>query len=237
MRACVPLAFALAVSLIACLAGGGTARGAWRPPVRGPVVRGYDHVRFSFARGEVRGARFAAAAGAPVRAACGGRVTWAGSVAAAGPGLAVRCGRLSMTLTGLGTVAVRRGRGVAAGAVVGTAGARGWVQLGARRVGVRDGYLDPLGLIGTTRAPRPPAGWRRRAPRARGPVLVRPAPVAARPAPSPAPATWPLALGGALALVCAGVGLARRGYSAGAKRLRPDLRKLPSATPARSARE
>lgn len=220
---------------------------AWRPPVPGPVVAGYAHVRGSFAPGERRGARFAAAPGAAVHAPCGGRVTWAGSVGAVGPGVAVRCGAtgstpaLSATVTGLGAVAVRRGAAVPRGAVVGRAGAAGWVQLGARDPAVRDGYRDPLALMG--RAERPPLPAWRRAPRGGRPPVGAvpprraPVPVAARarPVAAPRPATWPIALGGSLALVCALLGGARR--YAGAYRLRRVRRKAPVLAPSRSARE
>lgn len=227
----------LAIGLLFVVAA--PAGAAWRPPVGGAVVAPYAHVRGSFARGERRGVRFFARPGAAVRAPCGGRVTWAGAVGSVGPGVAVRCGGLSATVTGLSVVAARRGRAVRPGAVVGRAGGAGWVQLGARRPGVRDGYLDPMGLMGPDEVPAVPA-WRRVSPRMRPPGGVPPrlpvaGPVRARRVAAPRPATWPLALGGSLALVCVGLGGARR--YAGAYRLRRVRRNAPWLAPSRSARE
>ncbi len=124
----VLLVLLLGIGLAAAVAA--PAAAGWRPPVGGPVVAPYAHVRGSFARGERRGVRFAARPGAVARAPCGGRVTWAGAVGSVGPGVAVRCGALSATVTGLASLSAKRGRVVRPGAVVGRAGAAG---LGAAR--------------------------------------------------------------------------------------------------------
>ena len=54
------------------------------PPVPGEVVRAFAYAGDPFARGHHRGLDLAAAPGAPVRAACSGRVTFAGRAGASG---------------------------------------------------------------------------------------------------------------------------------------------------------
>jgi hypothetical protein len=199
-------------------------RAAWQWPVRGAVVQRFSYSRArAFAAGARRGIDVAAAPGAHVGAACGGRVTFAGRVPAGGRGVTVRCGGLVATHLGLGRLAVRRGAVVAPGTRLGKLGAGGRLRLGARRAGDRFAYLDPAALLGDDepgggpvavplgRAPRPPVA--RPVPRAPArPTLRMPAHgriVAARPAPAHVPA---LAWGG-LVVLAAGLplgGLVRR---------------------------
>jgi murein DD-endopeptidase MepM/ murein hydrolase activator NlpD len=162
-------------------------RGAWRWPVRGRVV-GFFHLtrRRPFARGQRRGIDIAATPGAPVLAACAGRVRFAGALPARGLAVALRCGRLVATEIGLARLAVRRGARVRPGAVVGALGAGGVLRLGARRSGARLGYLDPLGLLREPRPLAPPALGP--APRARLPRLAPPPPWRLRPAARRVPA-------------------------------------------------
>jgi hypothetical protein len=147
------------VALTACFIAALTvpAHAAWRLPVHGAVVHRFAYDRGDpFSAGARRGVDLSATPGAAVRAACAGRVTWTGTAPGA-RGVTVRCGAYVATHLGLGTIAVHRGEAVGAGAVLGRVGSAGAVRLGARRVGDRLGYVDPLGLIGAAGDPVP---WR-----------------------------------------------------------------------------
>ena len=99
-----------AVRAGAALAAGRGERGPrLAPPVRGEVVRAFAYAGDPFARGHHRGIDLAAAPGAPVRAACSGRVTFAGSAGANGRAVTVRCGAWSVTHLPLRGLAVRAG--------------------------------------------------------------------------------------------------------------------------------
>ncbi len=176
--------------LVACLAAASpaAARERWLWPVRGPVVGRFAVGPDRFAAGQRRGIDIAAPLGAPVRAACSGRVSFTGAVGASGRVVAVACGPLSATYLHLGQAAVRRGEFVGAGEPIGTVGASGrsrepmsHVALGARvRARPRgEGYVDPRRLLGAD----PPG-----APRALPARRVTP------PEPGPAPALAPLAV-------------------------------------------
>jgi hypothetical protein len=181
------LTFALLLLTTGCFLVGGSetveARRSWQRPVEGAVLSAF---RFDPARPYVRGARrnvtLAAASGQAVRAACGGVVTFAGPLPGdLGAGVTLRCGALAATHLGLAGLRVRRGSAVPAGAVLGVAaGSR--VRLGARRVGARHGYLDPLTLMGTAggRRPLPPVPLGR-APQGRPTPALSPRPSLARP--------------------------------------------------------
>jgi murein DD-endopeptidase MepM/ murein hydrolase activator NlpD len=189
---------AAAPGAVAVTPGGAAAR-VWERPVDGPVVRPFSVGPDRFAAGQHRGVDLAAPPAAPVRAACGGRVTFAGRVPRGGLTVSLRCGRLLATHQHLGAIVVRRGQVVLPGAGIGRAGnpwPRPHVHLGARVVAT-GAYVDPLGLlVGAPRALPPPlpgvrrppplAGARRPRP-LRSPLPVGPAPVGApRPAHAPA---------------------------------------------------
>lgn len=179
----------------------------WRLPVDGPVAGGFRVTPGApFAAGQRRGIDLRTRPGGAVRAACSGRVTYAGTVPGHGQGVTVRCGGLVATHLGLGATAVRRGRAVVRGARLGVAGRSGVVRLGARRTGDRHGYVDPLALLGAASGPAPLApppgivGRRTRLPRPPAPKLRAPT-ASPRRAPTTPPAVW---LG--LALVAAAPG-------------------------------
>jgi len=183
------LVVAPALVLAAALAGDERAVAAtWERPVAGPVVQRF---RFDAAdpyrRGARRGVAFATKPGAIVRAACGGRVTFAGRLPGGyRAGVTVRCGPLAATHLGLAGLLVRGGAVVVPGAALGTSAAR-IVRLGARRAGERHGYLDPLTLLGAGSSRRPvlvpPLGP---APEGRPPAHALRRPPSGRPARAPA---------------------------------------------------
>lgn len=205
----------------------------WPVPEREPA-RAFAVGPDRFAAGQHRGIDIPAAVGTPVRAACAGRVRFAGTVGDAGRTVAVTCGAHVATYLHLARVHVRRGATVRRGAVIGLVGRSGrprgapHLHLGARRVS--DGrYVDPLALLGgggTPGAPPVAPAWRLgRAPRpglqprpARAPRSA-PVPAASR-APAPAsPIPW-AALAGLGLLVAATVSTAdscRRGRRARAQ--------------------
>lgn len=226
-------------AVLACLplASRAPARG-WERPVAGDVLRAFAVGPDRFATGQHRGVDLAAPPGARVRAACAGRVSFAGRVPRGGRTVSVRCGRLVATYQHLGAVAVRRGRAVAAGAPIGTVGRTrpaGYVHLGARDA-VTGAYVDPLALLAAP-APRrpaplpvsrhaPPLGP---APPARRPVRVRRAPrelPVVRPVAVPVRAAerlpWPVWLG--LALI--GIGLPLGGGFVSVRRRRRAARAI-----------
>jgi hypothetical protein len=158
----------------------------WRWPLRGPVVGRFRLTPGApFARGQRRGVDVAAAPGTAVRAACSGRVSFAGALPHQGLAVTVRCGALVATYLQLGSLDVRRGVHASAGRRLGTLGAAGRLRLGARRAGDRRGYVDPLALLGDPRPTAPPTLGPAPPPRRPRPLplpLARP-----RPAPAPAP--------------------------------------------------
>ena len=156
-------------------APGAMPRAAWRWPLRGPVVGAFRLTPHApFARGQRRGIDVAAPPGTPVRAACSGRITFAGALPHGGLAVTVRCGPLVATYLRLAALAVRPGTHASTGERLGTLGAAGRLRLGARRASDRRGYVDPLTLLRDPAPTAPPVLGR--APRPRRP---RPAPIAA----------------------------------------------------------
>jgi peptidase M23-like protein len=191
---------------------------AWTPPVSAEPTKLFHLGPNPFLRGQHRGVDFAGD-GARVRAACAGRVVFAGQVAGAGT-VSVRCGRWRVSYAPLTRIAVHEGKRIGAGARLGRS-VRG-LHFGVRREGQRFGYVDPLRFLAADRrAPpllgRPPKGIRRaRAPARSRPLPTRPHAVS-RPAATVAP--WPVWLG--LTLLLTGL--------VGAGRLRLPYRRLGGA--------
>lgn len=196
MRPLGVLALTAAVAFACAGATASVARPAdargWQRPVDGAVLRPFSVGPDRYAAGQHRGVDLAAAPDAPVRAACAGRVSFAGRVPRGGRTVSVRCGELVATYQQLGALAVRRGQIVAPGVAIGRAGSahpRPHVHLGAR-VAVTGRYVDPLGLLSAPpRAAPPPL------PAARSPQPLAPRPAAPRPVrlrPVPVPAARPL---------------------------------------------
>lgn len=211
-RAITCLAAVALVAASALAAPPADARAArWVAPVEGDVVAAFRYDRGSpFAAGQRRGVAFASRPGEVVVAPCSGPVAFAGRVPGRGRVVALICGGLRATVLRLGATAARRGDRVRRGTRVGTAGETR-VDLGARRVGDRFGYVDPLGLVGAIAppelgpappprreppprlpAPEAPAPAVRRAPVPSAPLPAAPAPAVRRaPTASPAPARAP----------------------------------------------
>jgi murein DD-endopeptidase MepM/ murein hydrolase activator NlpD len=181
----------------------GEGEGAWRLPLAGPSVAGHFSFdrRRPFAPGQRRVVALAGRPGEPARAPCPGTVSFAGGLPG-GRGVSVRCGRLSATLTGLATVAARRGDAVAAGQPVGRLGRDGRLFLGARLRNRPHGYLDPLSLLAPVSGPAPLA-----------PALRPGRPLRPRSRPAPVPRSdFPLA---AVLLGAAWLGLGIAGTAVG----------------------
>jgi hypothetical protein len=125
------------------------------PPVDGPIVRRFEAPATAYGPGH-RGIDYEVPAGAPVRAAAAGTVSFAGRVGATTAVTVSHGGGLVTTYTSLGEVVVARGDLVDEGHWLGTAaashpgGAPG-LHFGARLDGV---YVDPLDLLGALDATR-----------------------------------------------------------------------------------
>lgn len=201
----------------------------WRWPVRGPLLERFHYGADPFAAGHHRGIDIGAAAGAPVRSACAGRVTFTGDLPRAGRTVSVACGGFAVTYLHLASVSVRRGTGVSPGARLGAVGASGLapgaaprLYFGVRRRGRRFAYVDPLSLLaadgGREPVPLLPPPWRRRAPGPGGPLGPAPRPLRVAPrvfAPMPrgggAHVPLPVWIGLVLTAVAVpGLGLRRR---------------------------
>ena len=212
-RAPCSLAVPLTLCIVWALWGGVDgveAHAAWQRPVSGAVAAPFEFdAADPYARGQRRGVAFATRAGTRVRAACAGRVSFAGPLPAApGAAVTVQCGQLAATHLGLTSPRVRRGTTIRRGAVLGTA-AGDTVRLGARRIGERHGYLDPLTLLAATGHRDRPFTAPLTAPRHRPSRPAAPAGPAAAPLPaappSPAPSHTPALAWLGLALLALGV--------------------------------
>jgi len=127
---------------------------AWTSPVAGEPTRLFHLGPDPFARGQHRGVDLDATPGDRVRAACRGRVLFAGRVAGEGT-VSVRCGVWRASYAPLRRIAVRAGQRIGAGARLGRAAAE--LHFGVRRDGRRFGYVDPLRFLTRTRPPPPTA--------------------------------------------------------------------------------
>jgi hypothetical protein len=173
------LVVVLGAGLFTLDVGAAEAAQRWRMPLaRATLVGPFSFERAApYASGQRRGIDLRGVPGARVVAACAGVVTYAGRVPGWGRGVSLRCGGLVATELGLASASVARGARLWPGAMLGRLGPRGLLRLGARRAGVRQGYVDPLGLL---------SGGERFAP----PVLAPRGGPAARPrSPSGLPAT------------------------------------------------
>jgi len=157
----------------------------WVWPLHGEVITPYRNGEDPYASGQHRGIDIAGDTGAPVVAAAGGEVRFAGAAGSSGLTVSIRTadGRFDTSYLHLSSAAVRKGDRIAAGERVGAVGSSGvrsteraHLHFGVRDSGSRHAYHDPLEFL----APAPPAPQRpREAP------APQPAPVPLAPAPDP----------------------------------------------------
>src|ERR671932_1963605 len=102
------------------------AASAWTWPVDGPVLGPFSFGSDPYAAGQHRGIDIGAPTGAPVRAAAGGLVTFAGTVPNSGKTVTIQTSTgYAVTLVHLGSIGVLRGTTVEERAKVGTVGPSG----------------------------------------------------------------------------------------------------------------
>lgn len=207
LRAGIATAFVAAGVAVTPAVGSGTpsahAGDAWTWPVTGEVITAYRNGDDPYAGGQHRGIDVARQAGAPVVAATGGSVRFAGLAGSSGLTVSIRSsdGRFDTSYLHLSSADVSEGERVEAGRRVGAVGTSGrrsaaapHLHFGVREAGSRHAYRDPLDFLPLL-GPLP-----REAPRGapvlvRAPARVRPAPAPVRrpsPAPRGAPARRPL---------------------------------------------
>jgi hypothetical protein len=179
--------------LIAFLALPPTADAAWVWPVSGEVITPYRNGTDPYATGQHRGIDISAPVGAPVVAAAGGDVRFAGTAGSSGVTISIRTGDgYDTSYLHLSALDVRAGSHVSAGdriGAVGTTGSRSalapHLHFGVRDAGTRHAYHDPLAFL----PPAPPA---RPTPEPPTPAPApRPAPTPPSPMPAPAPHAAP----------------------------------------------
>jgi Peptidase family M23 len=172
------LLLVLAAQLIVVLLVAAPARAAWVWPLHGEVITPYRNGDDPYAAGQHRGIDIAGAVGAPVVAAAGGEVRFAGTAGSSGLTVSVRTSEgYDTSYLHLSSLAVRTGERVSAGGRIGAVGTSGTrsaeaphLHFGVREAGERHAYLDPLAFLPPP-APGAPDG----------------------PSPAPAPAPVPVA--------------------------------------------
>jgi hypothetical protein len=187
---------ALFVLAATALAVAAPASAAWMWPVSGEVITPYRNGTDPYATGQHRGIDIAASVGAPVVAAAGGEVRFAGTAGSSGLTISIRTSDgYDTSYLHLSSAAVRAGARVSAGERIGAVGTSGTrsataphLHFGVRDAGTQHAYHDPLAFL-----PPPPGGPSPNPPPAAPAPAPQPAPPAAAPAPLPkdAPARRP----------------------------------------------
>jgi Peptidase family M23 len=178
-----------AAPLIVVLLAAAPARAAWVWPLHGEVITPYRNGDDPYAAGQHRGIDIAGAVGAPVVAAAGGEVRFAGTAGSSGLTVSVRISEgYDTSYLHLSSVEVRTGERVSAGGRIGAVGTSGTrsaeaphLHFGVREAGEQHAYLDPLAFL------PPPASA---APDGPSPAPA-PAPVPVAPPAVPAPTGAP----------------------------------------------
>jgi Peptidase family M23 len=188
------------LTLVALFATAAPAQAAWVWPADGEVITPYRNGDDPYAAGQHRGIDIAASVGAPVVAAAGGEVRFAGTAGFSGLTVSIRTadGAYDTSYLHLSEATVRKGERVAAGDRLGSVGTTGvrsaerpHLHFGVRDAGTEHAYHDPLAFL-----PHQPAAPERPVPApapAPLPLTPEPAPQAA-PQPRAAPQRAPRAL-------------------------------------------
>jgi Peptidase family M23 len=180
------LLLAFATSLFAVVLLVPPAWADWVWPLRGEVITPYRNGTDPYSAGQHRGIDIAGEAGAPVVAAAGGEVRFAGTAGSSGLTVSIRTadGRYDTSYLHLASATVREGDRVGPGHRIGTVGTSGTrsataphLHFGIRDAGSRHAYHDPLTFL-------PPPSAPPQDPRAT--PAPQPAPAPANPAPAPA---------------------------------------------------
>jgi hypothetical protein len=173
---------------------------AWTWPAEGDVLRPFVFdPAHPYAAGQHRGIDIGGDLGATVIAPAGGTVSFAGTVPTNGKTVTIQTADgYSVTLVGLGTIAVKRGASVAEGDVAGTIGPSSeaevtapHVHLGVRITSEPQGYVDPQALLPPRQSAVPPAPPPDPPPSPPAPPVDPPAAPPAPPVDPPAPPVDP----------------------------------------------
>src|SRR5262245_31331059 len=188
------LSLTITAALLSLPAFAPAARAAdWVWPLQGEVITAYRNGADPYAGGQHRGIDIAGPVGAPVIAAAGGEVRFAGTAGSSGLTVSLRTadGRFDTSYLHLSSIAVRAGDRLPTGGRIGAVGTTGrrsaerpHLHFGVRDAGSRHDYRDPLTLL-----PAPPTAGPERQPRPA--PAPQPAPPAASPLPAPRPAPGP----------------------------------------------
>jgi len=146
-----PILRLLAISLVALGAGPvANAAAQWQWPLeQHRLAERFDFARSDrFRAGAHRGITLSGDPRAKVGAVCTGVASFAGRLPDGRLGVTLRCGQLAATELGLVRLQVTRGESVVAGQQIGSLGPSRLLTVGARRWSDRDGYRDPLALLG-----------------------------------------------------------------------------------------
>jgi hypothetical protein len=189
MRRFVPPLIA-SLALTAFFAVAAPARAGWVWPVTGDVITPYRNGTDPYATGQHRGIDIAAPVGAPVVAAAGGAVRFAGTAGSSGLTIGIRTtDGYDTSYLHLSSLAVRAGAQVSAGERIGAVGTTGLpsataphLHFGVRDAGTRHDYHDPLAFL-----PPPPPPARAPDPPPEPVTAPQPAPPAAAPVIHPRP--------------------------------------------------
>lgn len=151
--------FAIAGALL-LVAGGSSNAQEWKVPVeKSSIVKGFNYGgRSHFQAGQHRGIDFAAQPGSAVRAACGGRVLFSGSVGTHRQVLSMSCGGWRVSYMPI-RKPVTNGRYVKRGQTIGLVGSdsdHAGLHIGVRKEGDRFGYVDPTRFFEPTAETLPP---------------------------------------------------------------------------------
>jgi Peptidase family M23 len=220
----------LLATVFAFLALAAPAHAGWIWPASGDVVTPYRNGTDPYAAGQHRGIDIAAPVGAPVVAAAGGEVLFAGTAGSSGLTISIRTADgYDTSYLHLSSLAVREGARVSAGdriGDVGTTGTRSATQphlhFGVRDAGIRHAYHDPMGFL-------PPPGVR--APDAPPAAAPEPAPAPPAAARAPVPRTAPISNGQPLEAPARRLAPAARPAPGGAPRRAGAMRPAPEARP------